>query len=160
MNPNLIRAFLAGFLATVVITFMMYFVTPRLTGEPMDIAATFARVLGGSWDAGLIAHFVVGTLLLPALYALFLYPALEGGPAERGLGWGLFLWMVSQAVFMPMMGDGFFSSRAGGLKAAMASLLAHLAYGLVFGVLTGGPRAAPSRARRHLVTGLRARRAG
>ena len=143
MKPNILKACFAGFMATAVITLMVYFVSPGLTGGPSDLAALIATLLGVSWIAGLSAHFLVGTFALPGIYALFLNGWLSGGPAVRGMTWGLLLWLLSQAVIIPLTGGGFFSSHWGGLRAVMDSLIGQLIYGLVLGVLTGTPRPGP-----------------
>jgi len=148
----------AGFLGTVVITLTMYFVSPWMTGGPMDMAETLGSYMGQSWTAGLIAHFVIGTLVLPWLYASFLFERLSGAPAVRGMTWGLFLWLMSQAAFMPVMGGGFFSSESGGAMAVGGSLAGHLLYGLILGSLAGVER--PAFAHRAPVLEHRVRRAG
>ncbi len=144
MRPNLVRAFIGGLLGTAVITLTMYFVSPLVTGGPTDIGAMLGEFLGASWIAGIIAHFVMGTVILPGIYVLLLYPWLKGSPPLRGMTWGLVLWLITQAAVMPLMGGGFFSSRAGGLETVMGSLIGHLVYGLVLGTLAGGWREAAS----------------
>src|SRR5262245_38103428 len=139
MKWTLLKTWFAGFVATTIITLMVYFVSPDLTGGPSDLAALVARMLGVSWVAGLSAHFIIGTLVLPTLYAVWLNRGLTGGSAVRGMTWGMMLWVLSQAVLIPVAGGGFFSADSGGLKAAFDSLLAHMLYGLVLGVLTGPP---------------------
>ena len=138
MRPNFSRAFVAGFAGTLVITLMMYFVSPWMTGGPMDIASLLGILFGGSWAAGIVAHAVIGTLILPALYCFLFFRLLTGSPAVRGMSWGLILWFVSQAAVMPLLGAGLFSDRIGGLSVALDSLIGHLAYGLVFGLIAGG----------------------
>src|SRR5882762_5467301 len=145
MRPNMSRFFFAGFVGTLFITLMMYFVSPMMSGGPIDIAALLSGVLGGSWAAGMVAHLVIGTLIFPAVYGLLLFHVLTGSPAVRGMTWGLMLWLLSQAVVMPLLGGGFFSSQAGGLKAVMDSLIGHLSYGFVFGVVAGSGYAPRSR---------------
>jgi hypothetical protein len=134
------RALLAGFLATAIITFMMYFVSPYLSGHPMDIAGMIAARFGVSWATGLAIHLAFGVLVLPTIYVAFIRNRLEGNAAERGMTWGLMLWLASQAVVMPILGAGVFSTDAGGLRAAIDSLIAHLAYGAVFSGVAGGSR--------------------
>lgn len=141
MRPNLTRAFVAGFAATIAITLMMYFVTPMMSGGPMDIAALLGGLLGGSWVAGIVAHFVIGSVIFPLVYCFLAFRVLTGSAAVRGMTWGLILWFVSQAAVMPALGGGFFSSQSGGLTAVMDSLVGHLVYGFVFGVGTGGAHA-------------------
>jgi len=160
MRPNMSRAFIAGFAGTIFITLMMYFVSPMMSGGPMDIAAMLGGLLGGSWVAGIVAHFVIGTVVFPVIYSLFLFPVLTGSPAVRGMTWGLILWFVSQAVVMPVLGGGFFSSQAGGLMAVMDSLIGHLVYGFVFGVVAGGAHAARIRETEDLGSEAHVRRAG
>ncbi|MCI0462368.1 MAG: hypothetical protein L0Z62_35905, partial [Gemmataceae bacterium] len=59
-----------------------------------------------------------------------------------GITWGVILWVLAQVVVMPMMGAGLFSANAGGLMAAMGSLLGHLVYGGLLGFFAGSPRVA------------------
>ncbi len=139
MRPKLGRALLAGLVSTILITFVMYVVSPLMTGKRLDVAGMLGGLLGGNWMAGMIAHFVIGTVVLPAVYVLFLYRWLSGTPVARGLTWGVALWLVAQTVVMPLMGGGLFSMEAGGLMVALSSLLGHSVYGLTLGLLTGGP---------------------
>lgn len=128
-----------GLAGTLVMTAMMYFVAPMMMGMPMDIAAMLGSMLGGSWAAGMAMHFMLGTVVFPALYALVLYAKLPGAPAMRGALWGVALWLMAQLVVMPMMGGGLFSSQMGGMMAAVSSLLGHLVYGGLLGAIAGAP---------------------
>lgn len=139
-GPNVTRAILGGFVGTVFITLMMYFVAPMMVGTPMDIAAMLGSLLGDNWWAGLATHFFNGTIVFPLIYAYGVYGVLPGGPARKGVTWGLALWLLAQVMVMPMMGAGFFSANAGGLMAAMGSLLGHLAYGGLLGLIAGNPK--------------------
>src|SRR5262249_19268715 len=80
-----------------------------------------------------------GTVALPTLYLTCLNRRLPGGPALRGLLWGVALWTFSQAVVIPLTGGGLFSSTLGGWPVAGDSLVGHLAYGLVPGPCAGDP---------------------
>jgi len=121
-------------------TAMMYIVAPMM-GLRMDIAAILGSMLGGSWTAGLMMHFVNGSVIFPAIYAYALYPRLPGSPAVRGTVWGVALWLVAQTVVMPMMGAGLFSSAMGGVMAAMGSLIGHILYGSLLGIVASAPQA-------------------
>jgi uncharacterized membrane protein YagU involved in acid resistance len=140
MTPPVGRAMVAGFVGTVAITLMMYFVAPMMTGQPMDIAAMLGSMLGGSWIAGMVLHFVNGTVIFPLIYTAVLYHVLPGGPVVKGLIWGAVLWLLAQILVMPMMGGGFFSANAGGMPAVIGSLMGHLVYGLLLGALAGEPK--------------------
>jgi len=133
------RTCFAGFLGTIVVTCMGTFGSPKLIGGPADIAAVLARLLGGSWLAGIGMYLLFGTLVLPAAYLLLVQGRLPGGPAVRGAAWGIALWAFSQAIVVPMTGGGMFSAALGGLPVVTASLIGHLAYGLVLGVFAGEP---------------------
>lgn len=104
-------------------------------------------MLENSWTAGMMMHVANGTVVFPLIYALVLFPALPGGAAMKGMGWGVILWLVAQAVVMPMMGAGFFSMATGGMMAAAGSLMGHLMYGALLGAVAGTP--APAAADRH-----------
>ncbi len=137
-HPTFARAALGGFVGTLVMTGMMYIVAPMM-GLRMDIAAMLGSMLGGSWIAGMAMHFVNGSVIFPAVYAYALHAHLPGAPAIRGTIWGLILWLVAQTVVMPMMGAGLFSSAMGGAMAAMASLIGHVLYGSILGIITSTP---------------------
>lgn len=146
MRPNLGKTILGGFAGTVVMTVMMYFVAPMMLGRSMDVAASLGGVLGGSWTMGMLMHLINGSVIFPLVFAYFLYRVLPGEPWLKGTIWGLVLWFLSQALVTPMMGGGMFSAKAGGLMAVMASLIAHVAYGALLGVIAGSadePSAAP-----------------
>jgi hypothetical protein len=137
-HPTFTHAAVGGFVGTVVMTAMMYMVAPMM-GLHMDIAAMLGSVLGGSWIAGMMMHFVNGSVIFPAVYAFALYAHLPGSPAIRGTIWGLALWLLAQTVVMPMMGAGLFSSAMGGAMAAMGSLIGHVLYGSLLGIIASSP---------------------
>jgi uncharacterized membrane protein YagU involved in acid resistance len=135
-HPTFSRAILGGFVGTVAMTAMMYLVAPMM-GIHMDIAAMLGSMMGSNWTAGLMMHFVNGSLIFPAIFVLALYRILPGSPAVRGTIWGAALWLMAQVVVMPMMGAGLFSSQMGGAMAAMGSLVGHLLYGSLLGGIAG-----------------------
>lgn len=144
MHPNIGRSMLGGLVGTAMMTLMMYFVAPMM-GLNMDIAAMLGSMLGGSWAAGMAMHFVNGTVIFPLIYAYVLYARLPGGPAVKGAAWGVVLWLLAQAVVMPMMGGGFFSMAMGGMMAVMGSLMGHLLYGGLLGAIAGAPEPVAAR---------------
>jgi len=129
MKPGFGRVVLGGFIGTVAITMMMYWIGPLMGLMKMDIAQGLGTMLGVGWSGGLILHFINGTIIFPAIYAWLLYRLLPGRPALKGLIWGAILWLMAQVIVMPMMGGGVFSSNMGGAMAAVGSLIGHLVYG-------------------------------
>jgi uncharacterized membrane protein YagU involved in acid resistance len=141
MHANVGRSVLGGFVGTLVMTTMMYMVGPMM-GLKMDIAQMLGSMLGNNWWAGMMMHFVNGTIIFPLIYAYLLYQWLPGGPTIKGTTWGIVLWLVAQTIVMPMMGGGFFSVAMGGMMAAMGSLIGHLLYGSLLGAIAGAPEMA------------------
>lgn len=137
-HPTFARAMFGGAVATAAMTAMMYFVAPMM-GLNMDIAAMLGSMLGGSWAAGMMMHVLIGTVIFPAIYVYALYARLPGSAAIKGTIWGVALWLVAQLVVMPMMGAGVFSSAMGGMMAVMGSLVGHILYGSLLGVIAGAP---------------------
>ena len=138
MHLNPVRSMAGGLAGTIVMTAMMYMVAPMM-GLHMDIAQMLGSMLGNNWMAGMMMHFVNGIIIFPLVYADVLYAWLPGGPAVKGLAWGVILWLLAQVMVMPMMGGGFFSMAMGGMMAAAGSLIGHLLYGGILGAIAGAP---------------------
>jgi uncharacterized membrane protein YagU involved in acid resistance len=136
MKPNWNRAILGGFVGTLALTFMMYKVAPMMGMAKMDIAGMIGQMLGG-WTMGMVMHLVNGTLIFPLIYTFLAYRFLPGPPVVKGVVFGVALWLVTQLMLMPMMGAGLFSMKAGGMMAAIASLVGHLVYGSLLGGIAG-----------------------
>ncbi|MBI2083314.1 MAG: hypothetical protein HYT76_07055 [Deltaproteobacteria bacterium] len=130
MKINIKKGILAGILGTVAITIVATFGAPMMGLPKMDIAGMLAGVMGGSATLGWIAHFMIGTILAFG-YALF-QGKLPGPAVVRGALYGIAPWLMAQIVVMPMMGMGFFS---GAFTPAFGSLIGHLVYGAVVGIV-------------------------
>jgi len=102
----------------------------------MDVAALIAPMLGGSHTAGVIAHFLTGTIVFPIAYLIFGIRALPGPAWLRGALFLIPLYLVAMAVVMPILGQGFFF---GSPPKAMVALMGHVAFGLVMGAIIGKP---------------------
>jgi uncharacterized membrane protein YagU involved in acid resistance len=138
MRPNIGKATLGGFIGTVVFTLMMRFVAPMM-GVRMDIAARLGEMTHTGMAGGLFMHFLNGTVIFPLIYVYLLYRLLPGVPWQKGLLWGVILWLGVEIVMIPMMGGGLFSTGMGGMKAVVAALAGHLVYGAIFGAIAGAP---------------------
>src|SRR5215469_17113061 len=135
------KAIVAGFIGTFMFTLMMRFVAPMM-GVRMDIVAKLGEMTHTGTAGGLFMHFLNGTVIFPLIYVYLLYRWLPGAPWQKGLLWGVILWLGVEIVMMPMMGGGIFSTEMGGLRAVMAALVGHLVYGAIFGAVTGAPAVA------------------
>ena len=141
MKPDLKKAVFGGVAGTLVMTLMMMFVAPMMTGMPMDIAEMLGGMLGG-YTMGMIAHIMMGVVIFPLAYAVVAYGVLPGTPLVRGMIFGVALWVAAVVVVMPMAGAGFMMANIGGMMAVMASLMGHLVYGGLLGAIAGDGTAA------------------
>ena len=138
MKPNINKAILGGFVGTVVFSLMLRFVAPMM-GVRMDIVSKLGEMTHTGTAGGLVIHLLNGGVIFPLIYVFVLYRFLPGEPWQKGLLWGVILWLGVEIVMMPMMGGGIFSTEAGGMKAVMAALIGHLVYGAIFGFVAGAP---------------------
>jgi len=138
MKPEIGRTILGGLVGTIVLTMLMYIAAPMMGMPKMDIAAMLGSMLGG-WTMGMVTHFINGVVLFPVFYAFFLFPKLRGTTVTKGIIWGVTLWLAAGVMVMPMMRAGLFGTANGGWMAAAASLMGHIVYGALLGVIAGGP---------------------
>ena len=141
MKPNIWKAIAGGFIGTVLFTLMMRFVAPMM-GVRMDIVGKLGEMTHTGMAGGLFMHFLNGAVIFPLIYVYLLYRWLPGAPWQKGLLWGVILWLALETVMIPMMGGGIFSMEMGGMKAVMAALIGHLVYGAILGAIAGAPAAA------------------
>lgn len=142
---NVKRATAAGVLGTAAIT-ALWQVEPAI-GLPRiavgHILSTFMAVSVAHLNVGIaggwVVHFIVG-ILLALLYAGAFAERLPGAPVWRGATYGIFVFVLAQVVFMPLVGGGFFSR--GDVELLIGSVIGHIAYGIVVGWIYDLPSAA------------------
>ena len=137
MQPDIKKAILGGIAGTIVMTLMMHFVAPMLTGQPMDIAALIGGMMDGNYMVGMVIHIMMGSILFPLIYAMVVFRLVPGTAMLRGIFWGVALWFVAASMVMPMAGAGFFMSKIGGINAVIAALMGHIVYGALLGKIAG-----------------------
>jgi uncharacterized membrane protein YagU involved in acid resistance len=129
------RAIIGGLAGTVVFTLMMRFLAPEMIGHPMDIAAVLGAFTGLGTPAGVVMHFLLGTLGF-AIGFVIVGPHLPGPGWLRGVIFMTAIWFLAGLIAMPVLGIGLFF---GGAKEAMAALFGHVALGAVLGVVARLP---------------------
>ena len=134
MNVNFGWAAVAGVVGAVVMTVVGLYVAPMMGIPPMNPADMLAGQMGGNGVIGWSGHFMIG-VILAVIYAV-VAGSLPGPVIVRGALYGLAPWLLAQLVVMPMLGMGLFS---GAMNLAMGSLLGHIIYGGVVGVVYGEP---------------------
>ena len=144
MKPSIGKAIAGGFVGTILLTLMMRFVAPMMTGQKVDIAGKLGDMTGMGPIAGMFMHFLVGSMVFALIYAFVLFRFLPGSPWQKGVLSGVIFWLGLEIFMMPMIGGGFFSSQIGGMKVVVAALIAHLIYGAALGGIAGTPAAQQS----------------
>src|SRR5262245_5470879 len=129
------RAISGGLAGTVVFTLMMKFLAPQMIGHPMDIAAVLGTFTGLGASAGVVMHFLLGTLGFSIGFVI-VGPYLRGPGWLRGVVFMAAIWFLAGLIAMPILGVGLFF---GGAKEAMAALFGHAALGAILGMVARLP---------------------
>ncbi len=141
------RAFTAGFVATLVMTLIMY-VAPMMGMPKMDVAAMLGNFITGlpaepfnaAWNLGMLIHFIDGTIIFSLIYVFTLYRMMPGRVVQSGTLFGIALWFLSQIIVMPIMGAGLFAANTPRpVMTVIGSLIGHIIYGAILGKLIGEP---------------------
>ena len=144
---NLKRAVAAGLVGTAVMTCLML-VAPVVGLPRLAIGQLLSTLLAVSIAflpigpaAGWALHVAFG-VLLAIIYAAAFAGRLPGRPLARGALYGVLVFVLAQLTFMPLVGAGVFSR--GDVPMILGSLLGHLVYGSLVGIIYGEPASAPS----------------
>ena len=129
------RGLLGGFLAFLVFNILVFHVSPKFLGEPLDVALAMS-VFHVGFTAADVIRFLVGSVAFPLLYLAVFLPLVPLAPALRGLLFGGLLWLLVGMVVTPEAGVGWFF---GGMEPALLALMTHLIYGLILGLVVGPP---------------------
>ena len=129
------RAIIGALIGTVVFTLMMKFLAPMMIGHPMDIAAVLGSFTGFGTSAGMVMHFLLGTIGF-AVGFLIVGPYLPGPIWLRGVTFMAGVWFLAGLIAMPILGVGLFF---GGPREAMAALMGHIVLGAILGAIARLP---------------------
>jgi len=136
---NVKAGLIAGFIATVALSIFMIAkgamgLMPQL--NPIEDIVHVAQVvtsLNLPLPFGWVGHFFLGTVIWGLIYAA-LHASVPGAPVVKGLIFGALAWLAMMILFMPLAGHGLFALSLGP-QAAVATLVLHLVYGAVLGVV-------------------------
>ena len=141
---NAARAVAAGAIATATMTALLL-IEPAVglpeiaIGQLLSSSLSMSTAFSSIGPAvGWLIHFLVGVAFALA-YGGLVIGRLRGSPLVRGLMFGVLVFLLGQAVFLPMVGAGFFSR--GDQSMLVGSLLGHLVFGGVLGWIYGEPQA-------------------
>jgi hypothetical protein len=63
MKPNLGKAIAGGFVGTILLTLMMRFAAPMMTGQKIDMAGKLGSMTGVGPIGGMVMHLIVGSVI-------------------------------------------------------------------------------------------------
>ena len=128
--------FLAGFIATTILSLLMILKEQMGLMPQLNVIRDFNQYLGAATPIlGWIIHFILGTLVWGCLFVL-LSPALNGPYWLKGIYFGIIAWLLMMVGYMPVMDHGFFAANLG-VQITIATLVLHLVYGFVLGLIYG-----------------------
>lgn len=128
------KGFLAGFIATVVLSALMVMKAVMGIMPQLDLPKMISGMMGAPETPmiGWIVHFMIGTLV----YGFAIAWLGRGHPGKSSIGSGVLLafigWLIMMLVLMPMAGAGFFGMNMG-IMAPIMTLVLHLIFGVVLG---------------------------
>lgn len=132
MSTKLVNAIRSGFVATAVMTLLL-FVAPLMGMPKMPIGNMLANFMHIPLALGWIMHLVIG-IVLAAGYILFFQRRFSLNPVLDGAIYSLIPFFMAQLIVNPMMGAGIFSMNTPApMLIVMGSLIGHLVYGAVLG---------------------------
>jgi hypothetical protein len=138
-----LRAMIAGFVATVVLSLLMLMKSMMGLMPELDVVRMLTGMAHGMMGlpanpaVGWMLHFLIGTVLWGIGFALLYKPLPGNGPVLKGIVFGVLAWLLMMLVPMPMAGAGLFGMKMGMLAPVM-TLVLHLIWGAVLGATFGG----------------------
>lgn len=134
---NIVKAMVAGLVATVVLSALMLMKSKMGVMPELDVIAMLSRMMGNSPPAvGWITHFMIGAVVWGTLFA-WLNPYIPGiNYLTKGIAFGIAAWATMMIAVMPMAGAGLFGMRFGVMAPTM-TLVLHVIFGAVLGGVYG-----------------------
>lgn len=127
---------IAGLVGTLAMTILML-VGPMMGMPKMDMGNMLGPmnpIVALPYWMGWVMHFIIGTALT-WIYAAFLINILPSDGWKRGVIFSLAPFLMKEIIVSPMMGMGVFEG--GDMLMIIGSLLGHLVYGGVMGLVYG-----------------------
>lgn len=129
------KGIFAGLVATIVLSVLMVMKSAMGVMPQLDVIQMLSMMLGVSIALAWVVHFAIG-----AMYGAFFAVAYRVIPGSNALTKGLVLgtaaWLMMMLLVMPMAGAGLFGMNMG-LIAPMMTLVLHLVFGAVLGLVNG-----------------------
>src|SRR6516164_3125905 len=84
MKLNLGKAIAGGFVGTILLTLMMRFAAPMMTGQKMDVAEKLGSMTGMGPVVGMVLHFMTGSGIFALVYVFVFFRFVRGVPWLKG----------------------------------------------------------------------------
>ena len=138
MNRDVLHGIMYGLVGTAIMSvFMMLFMmmgfAPQLAQFPVMVIKALFYPINSVFllvTITILAHFVYGSFWSAVFVSLF-----PEGRLGSGIGWGVFLWVVMNIVWLPFIGMRYSATLKP--EVAFITLLFHLIYGATLGYLCG-----------------------
>lgn len=138
-----VRAMIAGFVATVVLSALMLMKSMMGVMPALDLPTMLAGMahnmmgLPANPAVGWVLHFMIGTVAWGIGFALLYKVLPSNSPLGKGIVFGALAWVLMMLIPMPMAGAGLFAMKMG-MMAPVMTLVLHLIWGAVLGATYGG----------------------
>jgi hypothetical protein len=129
---RIVVAGLFGATAMIIATWVFHAAGLPMVDFGRLLATKILRYHSHGTRLGLFLHLING-VVLALIYALFVVDWLPGPHVLRGITYGIALWLAMMVGALPLLGDGFFGSRAP-RGTGVSALAVHLLYGLILGL--------------------------
>lgn len=133
---------IAGFIATIALSAVMLLKTMMGVMPQLDVIGMLTSMaherlgLPATAAVGWVMHFMVGTIIYGAVFAMVNDALPGGGQIAKGTVLALIGWLIMMVILMPMMGKGFFGLNIGAIAPVM-TLILHIFFGAVLGWIYG-----------------------
>ena len=132
---NIKAGIISGFVATIVLSLLMVAKAKMGLMPELNAIKMLAGMMNTPLIMGWVAHFMIGTIIWGILFAL-LVDKLPGGIMSSAIIFSIIAWIMMMIGPMPMAGAGLFGMQLGiGMMAAVATLVLHLIWGIVLGLV-------------------------
>jgi hypothetical protein len=133
---NSMKGMIAGFIATLVLSALLMLKSTMALAPHLNIIYLLTQMGSIGTVAAWMDHFIVGTVVWGLLFGAFDAVYEKGAYWLKGVGFGIFAWLMMMIMFLPLAKAGFFGSKIG-LEAPTVTLIYHLVFGMVLGVTYG-----------------------
>ncbi len=133
---NTARGIAAGLAATVVLSMIM--VAKGMMGlmPELNVIAMLSSMMKTAPIFGWAAHFMIGALAWGLGFVAISRMLPGSTELAKGISFGVVAWVMMMVAVMPMAGAGIFGLKMG-MVAPMMTLMLHVIYGAVLGLVYG-----------------------